>query len=414
MSGDAAARAGTTSAPIRGWADIVDAYGASAAQSEKWGRVRRPKVSVCIVANRSRCGLQTTIDSILAQRFGQMEIVVVDSAGDNLAHEILATTMDSRLRFVQTQVGASRSERFNVAVLHSRGQFVKLLCDEDTLAPDCIAAQARVLDLNRDVALVAGDAQYVDDTGEVVERRRHWSTMGVNAATQVVKTTVRSGGNPVGPLPAAMFRRADFSRCGGFAPDPSDSPELDLWLRILRLGEFFYAPQTLVSIRRPRLAVADSAAMLRRLAERIEFTQRVKADPLWSVTALDRAVGHARFCLDALGHRYGSAVKQLDNRASIVGRDLATSVAIANGLRVAASTRVHRRIAASGRRRSLPLSVLGLTPRRRSRLRPSDSAGLPFAGRGDGLWLKDIATPSPGREAQQQLPSSIQNRKKGR
>jgi hypothetical protein len=342
MSGTAMARERTTSAPIRGWADIVDAYRASVAQNRKPSRARRPKVSVCVVANRSGCQLQTTINSVLAQRFGEMEIVVVDSdsEGSALAQEILEATMDSRLRFVQTQAGTSRSESFNVAVLHSRGQFVKLLCDEDTLDPDCVAAQARVLDINRDVALVASHAEYVDDAGEVVERQpRHWPTMGVHAATQVVKTTVRSGGNPVGPLPAAMFRRADFSRCGGLALDPSDSPELDLWIRILRFGEFFYAPETLVSIRRPRLSNADSTTMPRRLAERIRFTQRVKVDPTWSVTALDRAVGHVRFCQDLL------------------------------------------------------LPVLNLPPRRRSQVRPPDSAGIHFAGRGDGLWLKDTATP---------------------
>jgi glycosyltransferase involved in cell wall biosynthesis len=352
MSGTAMARERTTSAPIRGWADIVDEYRASVAQNRKPSRGRRPKVSVCVVANRSGGQLQTTINSVLAQRFGEMEIVVVDSEGSALPQEILAATMDSRLRFVRAQAGTSRSESFNVAVLHSRGQFVKLLCDEDTLDPDCVAAQASVLDINRDVVLVAGDAEYVDDAGEAVERRpRHWPTMGAHAATQVVKTTVRSGGNPVGPLPAAMFRRTDFSRCGGLALDPSDSPELDLWIRILRFGEFFYAPETLVSIRRPRLSIADSTTMPRRLAERIRFTRRVKEDPVWGVTALDRAVGHVRFCQDLLRHRC----------------------------------------------RAL-LPVLNLPPRRRSQVRPPDSAGIHFAGRGDGLWLKDTAAPwSPNR-----------------
>lgn len=294
------------STPIRSWADIVEAYRPAAMQTEKRS-VRRPKVSVCIVANQAEGHLLTTIDSVLAQRFDDLEIVIVGDKGSNVAPDIGAAANNERVRIIRNETTAPLGAGFNMAVRHSRGQFVKLLCPDDILRPECIAAQANVLEKNRDVALVAAGTDYIDHTGEVVSRHPVFARIvGIHSAQCVVTTIVRCGGNPIGPPLGAMFRRADFQRCGGFREDLLEWPELDLWTRLLRFGEFFGMPQTLASVRDRRGSMSVSASVLLQLAERIEFTRRLINDRVWTVSATDRMVGHVKCCVNILrGYRYG-------------------------------------------------------------------------------------------------------------
>lgn len=301
------------SKPIRSWADIAEAYRPVVMETEKRS-ARRPKVSVCIVADRTARHLQTTIDSVLAQRFDDLEIVIVGNEGPYLSPDVGAAAEDDRVRVIRNETTVTLGAGFNMAVQHSRGQFVKLLCPDDTLRPDCIAAQARVLEENRDVALVAAGTDYIDQTGQVVSRQPGFARIvGIHSAQRVVTTIVRSGGNPIGPPCGAMFRRADFQRCGGYREDLLEWPELKLWTRLLRLGEFFGMPQTLASARHRRGSMSVSASVLLQLAERIEFTRRLINDPEWTVSATDRMVGHVKCCINILrSHRYGSPDQPLE------------------------------------------------------------------------------------------------------
>lgn len=291
--------------PIRGWADIVEEYWPAVMQSEKRS-VRRPKVSICIVANQAERHLLTTIDSVLAQRLDDLEIVIVGDQGAYVAPDIGAAANDDRVRIIRNETTVPLGAGFNMAVRLSRGQFVKLLCPGDTLRPDCIAAQANVLEKNRDVALVAAGTDYIDHTGEVVSRHPVLARIvGIHSAQCVVTTIVRCGGNPIGPPLGAMFRRADFQRCDGFRENLLEWPELELWTRLLRFGEFFGMSQTLASVRDRRGSMSVSASVLRQLADRIEFTNRLINDPVWTVSATDRMVGHVKCCINILrGHHY--------------------------------------------------------------------------------------------------------------
>ncbi|MGY4648071.1 glycosyltransferase family 2 protein [Mycobacterium sp. URHB0021] len=277
---------------VRSWSDIAEAYRRPTATPSGKRSVRRPTVSVCIVANRPSRRMQAMIDSILGQRFQDLEIVVVGNATLYIKRAMLARPADERLRIIRTDAVLSPCESFNLAVRHSRGRFVKLLSPDATLHPDVIAEQVKVLESNHGVALVSSGTEYTDDAGRVVARRRPFArSVGRYSARRVVKTIVLRGDNPIGPLTATMFRRTDFRRCGAFTEDFATSPELDLWIRLLRFGDFFYLPE-------PVLTVHESQDSPGALTERRRLRQRLVE---WSVfrrpSTTDRIVEYLNCCL---------------------------------------------------------------------------------------------------------------------
>ena len=133
---------------------------------------RRPGVSVCIPAFQAERHLQATIDSVLAQDYADLEVVIVDNNSSDGTRDILERLTDRRVRVIRNPTTLPIADNFNFAIRQSRGQFVKLVCADDLLKPDCIAAQASILENHPDVAVVSARTDFIDDEGKLIRRER--------------------------------------------------------------------------------------------------------------------------------------------------------------------------------------------------------------------------------------------------
>lgn len=269
-------------------------------QLQKSGSRLRPTVSICIPAFQAERHLQTTIDSVLAQDYADLdlEIVIVDNNSSDSTREILEKLTDDRVRVIRNEATLPMVDNFNHAIRQSRGEFVKLVCADDTLEPDCIAAQCAVLADSPDVALVAVRTDFIDDRGGLLRPARGVARIaGRHPAQRVVREIVRGGSNPIGSPVVGMFRRADFDRCGGFVGDLPFVMEMDLWVRLLRGGDFVGIPRVLASF---RICGGTTTALMSprsQLAQQIEFARRLVDDSRWHITLIDRIVGRVK-CYD--------------------------------------------------------------------------------------------------------------------
>jgi glycosyltransferase involved in cell wall biosynthesis len=235
--------------PIRSWADLVEAYRPVAMAQSHSARTRRPTVSLCISAFQAERHLQATIDSCLAQQ-DQVELVIVDNNSSDGTRDILEAARDDRVRIIRSATTAPIADNFNLAVQQSSGQFAKLICAGDTLHPDCIAKQAKVLEDNPDVALVAVRTDRIDDEGKLLTHAHGLAGLdGRHSAEHVIRRIARSSADPIGPPVSGLFRRVDFDRCGGCRGDLLFPMDMGLWVRLLGQGDFIGVPVTLASSR---------------------------------------------------------------------------------------------------------------------------------------------------------------------
>jgi glycosyltransferase involved in cell wall biosynthesis len=254
-----------------------------------------PKVSVCIPAYQAERYLRATVDSVLAQDYADLELVVVDNNSTDGTSDILAGVTDDRVRIIRNATTVPAVDNFNCAVQQTRGEFVKLICADDTLTPDCIGQQVAVLEGAPGVVLVAAKTHFIDEHGELVLPARGLGGLdGRLPADRVIKRVVHSGGNPIGAPVAVMFRRADFDRCGGFDTDLPFLADLDLWVRLLRCGDFVGLPRTLGSFRIRSESVSGLTKARTQLDQHIAFDRRVADDPRWDISVADRIHGRVR------------------------------------------------------------------------------------------------------------------------
>jgi glycosyltransferase involved in cell wall biosynthesis len=257
----------------------------------------RPAVSLCVPAYQAERHLRATLDSLLAQNHSDFEIVVIDNNSSDGTAAVLESFSDSRIRVIRNESTLPLVDNFNHAVRQCRGEFVKLVCADDLLHPDCIATQSAVLERHRGVALVGVQTDFVDDAGSVLRSRRGLGNLvGRHPAQHVVRTIVRSGTNPIGAPLAVMFRRSDFLRAGGFRDRWLFLSDVDLWVRLLHYGEFYGVPRTLASFRFGSQTVTATMAARSQLAQYRAFVRTLSGQHRWGITRTDRVVAQIRMC----------------------------------------------------------------------------------------------------------------------
>ncbi|MGE2736221.1 glycosyltransferase [Mycolicibacterium vaccae] len=259
---------------------------------------RRPAVSLCVPAYQAAPHLRTTVESLLAQTHDDFEVVIVDNHSSDGTSAIAESFTDSRVRLVRNDSTVPIIDNFNRAVRLCHGEFVKLVCADDVIAPGCIAAQADILRRHPGVALVSARTDFIDSDGGLLRPARGLRGItGLRRADHVVRRLVRSGTNPIGAPVATMFRRADFDRAGGFRDDVElFYSDADLWVRLLQHGDFYGIPEVLASFRFGCDTVSATMAARSQLVQQGRFTRRLAADRRWGITALDHAAGRLNAC----------------------------------------------------------------------------------------------------------------------
>ena len=202
----------------------------------------RPKVSVvCAWYNRA-VYISDTLDSLLAQDFGDFDIVLVnDGSPDPRVREVLDGYADPRLRVIHQAntgfVGAIRR-----AIAQSQGEYIAVMGAGDVSLPARLRLQAEALD--EDPSLVGLGSSYrnvtVDETGGFLDAEDF-----VRKPIPITRDYIlRSHKSPF-THGEVMYRRSVYEAVGGYRPTFRFTQDLDLWLRMSRHGPFTLRPELL-------------------------------------------------------------------------------------------------------------------------------------------------------------------------
>ncbi|OGV52470.1 MAG: hypothetical protein A2X49_09145 [Lentisphaerae bacterium GWF2_52_8] len=100
-----------------------------------------PLVSVLIPAYNAEAQLPDAIESVLAQRFTDWELIIVDDASTDRTFDVAMTYVgDRRVRVVRNQKRLGKWSNHNHCAELARGRFLKFLHADDLLYPLCLQA----------------------------------------------------------------------------------------------------------------------------------------------------------------------------------------------------------------------------------------------------------------------------------
>jgi glycosyltransferase involved in cell wall biosynthesis len=129
-------------------------------------------VSVIIPAyNRAYC-IATTIDSVLAQSHGNVQIIVVDDGSTDATRELIAERYrhESRLAYIyQDNAGVSAARNHGLRL--ATGDYLALLDSDDIWLPWKLEAQLRCLAALPSAGMIWTDMDAIGPDGEISHRR---------------------------------------------------------------------------------------------------------------------------------------------------------------------------------------------------------------------------------------------------
>jgi len=203
---------------------------------------KKALASVVIPSYNASRFIDQTVNSVLAQTYPNIEIVIVDDGSSDNTEEIVRK-FGKRVVFhkqANTGVSGARNKGFEL----SSGEYVCFLDADDWLFPNTIAEKVQLMESNPSLGIVYGQVEVTDEhlnpTGEKL-----YPIGGKN----VVELLCRFKW-PI-PCPSnVLFRREVLDRVGLFDSQLSTSADYDMWLRVCKEYETGVVPKLSVRYRK--------------------------------------------------------------------------------------------------------------------------------------------------------------------
>lgn len=241
-------------------------------------------VSIVVTSYNHAEFLQQRIESLLAQTYPNIEIIVVDDCSTDRSREYLEQYKNHpkvSLFFLERNSGYVFASNYGVS--QAKGEYIVFAECDDFSEPDQIASLYQALTTNSRIGVAWSVSNLVDEkgyiTGNDYEKRSavfqdycHNDTLVPGLLLQ--KFMLYS--NVVHNMSAAMFRKSLFIRIGGLSERYKLSADLDFWVRMAEVGDFYYLRKPLNNYRYHTNSIRNRLGPSVQLIEMIDVNSRLK------------------------------------------------------------------------------------------------------------------------------------------
>jgi glycosyltransferase involved in cell wall biosynthesis len=221
-----------------------------------------PTVSICIPTFNGASWVRDAIESALAQDFRDLEVVVCDDASSDDTVAVARQFDDPRVRVIANRERVGLARNWSRCVQASHGAYVKLLMQDDRLAPDCVRRMLEVMRESPKVGLVFSAREIeLDDPadpasilfrkrfGELHARLGPLSRVNDGRALFAAMERDRFRDNLIGEPTAVLVSREALLRLGLFNVKLRQLTDLEMWLRIAYFYRVGFIAEPLATFR---------------------------------------------------------------------------------------------------------------------------------------------------------------------
>jgi glycosyltransferase involved in cell wall biosynthesis len=217
-----------------------------------------PIVSVVMPVYNSERFLLAAIDSVLAQSWKHLELLLVDDASTDRSWETIESYSEPRIRCWRLRVNSGPAFTRNRCLCEASGKYVAFIDSDDIAAPTLIEEEVRFLESHAEFQLVAANRENIDENGK---------SLGFFPLEECSSDRLAADMLFLNRLPTTtlMVRRTLLGD-ERFDPGIPIASDYEMWTRLTEKGAGCILPQTLAKYRvhpenitHRKRAVADSS-----------------------------------------------------------------------------------------------------------------------------------------------------------
>jgi len=204
------------------------------------------KATVLMTTYNRRGYVAASIESVLAQRHADFELIIVDDHSDDGTEDIVANYArhDARIRVIRNAANTGVAGSANTGLAAARYDLVARHDDDDLMLPDRLGRQLDFMGKYPEVSAASAWAWLIDKSGRVIGRScpkvdidRGVASLEPSLFVDIIQ-------------PATIFRRRDVMAIGGYRSF-RQLQDRDLWGRLVTSGyRIAVQPEFLVHHRR--------------------------------------------------------------------------------------------------------------------------------------------------------------------
>jgi len=223
---------------------------AASQKQQKIGKKVQPLVSVCIPTYNGEKYLKEALESVLAQTYSSLEIIISDDS--SIDHTVaIAQSFQSKFSgnfkiFTHCQYGLAVN--WNYAIAQAQGKYIKFLFQDDILEPNCIEKLVNLAEQDEEIGLVfsrrdilfsetAKSHQICQGIGaSAKELEQAWSNLKpIQKGKELLAdfNVLNPPLNKIGEPSTVLIKKSVFEQLGYFDAELQQLVDVEMWFRIM-------------------------------------------------------------------------------------------------------------------------------------------------------------------------------------
>lgn len=167
--------------------------------------------------------LPDAIESVLAQTYHDIELIVVNDGSTDNTEEILKPYMD-KIVYIYKENGG-QGAAVNTGIAAATGEYIGRVDDDDLFVPEKTALQVEMFEKNPELGLVAGHGHIINSEGEIMATRKVPDYSKHGALLFLLQHCIFS-------QPTVMVRKECYDKVGPYRNIYGE--DYEMWIRIAR------------------------------------------------------------------------------------------------------------------------------------------------------------------------------------
>ncbi|MBD5205747.1 MAG: glycosyltransferase [Bacteroidales bacterium] len=201
-------------------------------------------ISIVIPLYNKENFIASTLRSVLAQSYGDFEVVIVDDGSTDNSLAIIDNFNDSRIRII-SQANKGVSAARNRGIAEAKGEYIALLDADDEWKPDFLQTMIYLTEKYPECDVFTTDYEFRDTSGHVSHTIiRNIEFEGEDGRLDNYFEVAASSHPPICSI-SIMARKSAFTEIGGFPIGVKSGEDLLTWARLAAKYKIAYSRKAL-------------------------------------------------------------------------------------------------------------------------------------------------------------------------